>query len=358
MAMNQNAISQKPAHKLTTAMKVSLFNAALLLLFWMLTHVVAERTRLTTILTYAPQLPWLLPTFGLLLFTLWRARKTRNWRVPFFNGAVLLSAVVFVLGFNVPFRSVFTPANATSNTRSAAASAPKLRVMTFNIELGSKGVENIARAIDTQNPDVICLQETLGYGVLPDPIPLLQSRLREWPHMARTNEVTTFSRFPIVSWRRFQMPASSSRAILETVLDVRGTRFTVFNAHIGMEPADANDKAWLDSQPRFLRFGGSTRTRTVQAQVVLDSVRDTKTPFIVCGDFNIPPRGRVYQMLSRELSDSFRVVGWGCGHSFPASSPLLKIDYIWTNPQVRVLDAFVPNVRASDHRPYVADLSF
>ena len=349
---------------MTRAAKVSLLNAALLLLFWALTHVVAERTRPTTILTYAPQLPWLLPTFGLLLLTSWRARKAkiennRKWRLPLFNGAVLLGAIVFAMGFNVPLRSWFSGAQAaTSSTRSSPNSPTKLRVMTFNIELGSKGIDNIERAIRSQNPDVICLQETLGYGVFPDPIPPLETRFPEYPHIARTNEVTTFSRFPIVSWRRFQMPAPSSRALLETVLDVRGQKFTVFNAHIAMNPADAEDKAWLDAQPRILGFGGSTKTRAIQAQVVLDAVRDTQTPFVVCGDFNIPPRGRVYRMLSRELTDSFRVAGWGCGHTFPARLPLLKIDYIWTNSQVRVLDAFVPNVRASDHRPYVADLSF
>ena len=357
--MNQNNIPKKPPCKWSTAAKISVVNAALLLLFWLLTHVIAERTRLTTILTDVPQLPWLLPTFGLLLITLWRARKTKNWRVPLFNGAVLLGAIVFLLGFNVPMDSGFSGAQATtSSTRSSPNSPTKLRVMTFNIELGSKGVENIERAIRAQNPDVICMQETLGYGVLPDPIPLLQSRLREWPHVARTNEVATFSRFPLVSWRRFQMPAPSSRALLKTVLDVRGQKFTVFNAHIAMNPADDDDKKFLDSQPKFLSFGGSTKTRAIQTQVILDAVRDTKTPFIVCGDFNIPPRGRIYKMLARELTDSFRVAGWGCGHSFPAALPLLKIDYIWTNSQVRVLDAFVPNAVASDHRPYVADLGF
>ena len=370
--------------KLSKLGKASLANAAILMTLWLLQRFVAEHTRATTLLTYAPQLPWLLPTFGLLLGAAWRWRKSRNVRLFAFNGAVLIASAIFLAGYNIAPRglishnavshnvmsraeaSTSTSNGATSNgatsngATSSTRSTPRvsLRVMTFNIRYGADGIEEIAGIIRSQKPDVVCLQETLGYTDYPDPIPLLQTRLRDYPFMARTTEVATFSRLPIVSQFSHSMPFPSSRAMLQTDVDVRGQIFTVYNAHIGMEPADDADKAFLQSQPRALQLGGSTRTRQKQVRLILETVRKTTTPFVVCGDFNIPPRGLIYRALSSELTDSFKVAGWGFGHSFHTSAPLLRIDYIWTAPQLRVLNARVLKVRASDHRPYIVDLSF
>lgn len=40
----------------------------------------------------------------------------------------------------------------------------------------------------------------------------------------------------------------------------------------------------------------------------------------------------------------------------PSASPEKKIDYIFVNDRLRVLDCRVPNVMHSDHRPIIADL--
>lgn len=335
-------------------LRLSGWNLALLVALWVFEQFFAERFRPTTILTYAPQHFWLVPTLCLLAACAWKRRA----KLLAFNLFTALLFVVFFLGFNIPFGRWMPQATAASSTR--------LRVMTFNIKGGLNGVDEVAQVVREQKPDVLCLQETMGLttgrpGALqqqPDPIPALQALLPQGWFMARTHEVTTFSRFPIASQRVHPMPFRAGRAILETQVNVRGKTLSVFNAHISMVSLSAAAKRRDNILPRVLRFGGSSATRQAQVDILLAATQQTQTPFVVCGDFNTPPRGIVYRTLTSKMTDSFRAVGWGSGFSFRSDLPLMRIDYIWLNDGVRVLDCHVPNVRASDHRPYVADLEF
>ena len=74
------------------------------------------------------------------------------------------------------------------------------------------------------------------------------------------------------------------------------------------------------------------------------------------GDFNNPPRGRLYQRLAGCFQDAFRAAGWGLGETYPVGTPLLRIDYLFAGQGVGVSRCWVPNVRASDHRPTVAEV--
>ena len=337
--------------------QLSALNFSLLVLLWLFEQFVAENWRHTTIFIYAPQHFFAIPTLFLLVASLCK----RRGKVAIFNALTAVCFAVFFLGWNVPLRSWMPQAQARDISSTRLRS---LRVMTFNIECGAFGTQKIAQAVNAQNPDILCLQKTRGAltrknGALnqaPDPISDLRKQLSPNYYMARAHEVTTFSRFPIVSQEVVLMPLATGRAILQTQLNVRGKMLTVFNAHISMTELTAREKQRDSRMPRVLQFGGSSRTRQAQVDILLKETAKTRTPFLVCGDFNTPPRGKVYRSLARHMTDSFRAAGWGSGFSFRSDWPLMRIDYIWTSSQLRVLDCQIPNVHASDHRPCVADL--
>jgi endonuclease/exonuclease/phosphatase family metal-dependent hydrolase len=302
---------------------------------------------LTSFLTYAPQQFW----FGFSSLLLVTSLQLRDRKALALNCIALLFVIFTFQGFNIPW----------GRTEQSVTQPTRLRVMTFNIEYGAHGIEQIAKVIRQQQPEVLCLQETRGFHTFPDPVPALVRVLnRQNPgwYMVRTHEVTTMSRYPIRSQRVHVMPPPSKRALLETSVNVRGRVFTVFNAHISMEAADRADRARMRALPRLLQLGGSSVMRQKQVNLVLNATKAVGTPFAVCGDFNIPPRGLIYRSLASNLTDSFRAAGWGSGLSFRSDLPLLRIDYIWMSRNVGATNAHVPSVRASDHRPYVADLVF
>src|SRR5438874_4439538 len=97
---------------------------------------------------------------------------------------------VALLGVNLPLRARTTLAD----------EAPRLRLMTFNIEHGAAGAAQVAGAVRRVQPDLLCLQEASAFGAWRDPVPELRRLLPGWS-IARHGELATFSRYPILRQR-------------------------------------------------------------------------------------------------------------------------------------------------------------
>jgi len=317
-------------------------NLAALLLLCLLETFVAERSWLTILLLYLPQ-HWIgVPGAALALWAL--ARKQP--KLLLWNMLGLAFFVFYFLGFNIPLRKGSTPAG------------PRLRVMTYNINYGSRGAAQIIKVVRAARPDVLCLQETRAYQKWPDPVPELQRLLPDW-HMARGSEVTTLSRFPIVAQRTHAMPIKTGRVILETQIAVKKRRFSVFNVHMSTASSGAN---YAESRLRQM-FGlpiyasSTADIRRRQTKILMSVTSKVSGSQIVMGDFNNPPRGLVYRELTGRFHDAFHAAGWGWGYTFRADLPVLRIDYIFLGPGIRASRSFVPAMSASDHRPLVAEIS-
>jgi endonuclease/exonuclease/phosphatase (EEP) superfamily protein YafD len=107
-------------------------------------------------------------------------------------------------------------------------------------------------------------------------------------------------------------------------------------------------------------------------QAVVDLIGENPGPLIAPVDFNATDRNTAYRMIVSELSDSWREVGWGFGHTFPGSNGfgsrfhfmgvplprwLLRIDYVFHSEHWQAESAVVgPWDGVSDHRPVVVTL--
>jgi vancomycin resistance protein VanJ len=159
----------------------------------------------------------------------------------------------------------------------------------------------------------------------------------------------TFSRHPIVSQRVHRLPTKIGAGLLETMVDVRGQRLTVFNVHISIPVAGPSGL-----RPASLRARAAVRAEQLTA---LSRATDAvKSPVIIMGDFNTPPRGRLYRRLTSRFQDVFHSAGPVLGYTYSSTLPVLRIDYIFTSSTVQARRCFVPEVWASDHRPVVAEL--
>ncbi len=75
------------------------------------------------------------------------------------------------------------------------------------------------------------------------------------------------------------------------------------------------------------------------------------TPVLVGGDFNAVPESAVMVSLrDRGLRDLWAECGSGDGHTFPASAPVRRIDYLFALGPVRCTGARVLEGEESDHR--------
>ena len=92
-------------------------------------------------------------------------------------------------------------------------------------------------------------------------------------------------------------------------------------------------------------------------RIAMRAQDNVRTPLLVAGDLNSPPRGLFFGAISRGLDDAWQCGGRGIGSTFPAQFPLLPIDHVLAR-NLTIARAFVPDVRASDHRPLVVDFRF
>lgn len=296
--------------------------AALLLVLHALQALVAERTAPTLLLTYAPQQPFALLAFGPLLFAL--LRRDRAAVLGALAGCALALAL---LGGALP-----------SQTRAVGEA---WGVMTYNVARGQRGPQELARVVRDEAPDVVCLQEV--NGLRPDFLSRLARELPQFTLVA-DREVALLTRFPVRAGRVHELP-DTQRRFLEARLDVRGTPVTVVNVHFTTVLLRGD-------------IPGTAKRREAQARRLTDLARAAPGAFLACGDFNTPPKGRVYGQLRAVLSDAFVQVGSGFGWTFPARMPLLRLDQVWLSPDLRAVRAQVPSALASDHRPLVVDVAF
>lgn len=268
-------------------------------------------------------------------------------------------------------------------TNSPAIPGPALTVMTYNVDIKSFS-ENTALVVQTVrrvNPDILCLQEVSppfagipGAPVYPplqgpDPLMKLQAVLANHPgetgagtlprgsgglYLVRQKELAILSRYPIISHQFRYMPAPVGRAILLATIDVNGTTLNVFNTHLNTALYGESLRRHTTTLNTYLWRTGAVRL--LQANALLEWARSVPGLKLICGDFNTPPRGKVYQKMTHGFRDSFRQAGWGFGYTYNSELPMMRIDYIYVSPEIRVNQALVLNTRASDHLPMTARL--
>lgn len=322
-------------------------SGALLFALYLFENLGAERFGATALLLYLPQHGWGLLPLVLMFLALWR----RDLRLACFNAAALLFWAHFLLGYR-----------AFGRVQSGKTSS-SFRVMTYNIERGVSSIDALEATIRAQKPDIVCLQETQGvdWGHAYAPGALLTARFPGWS-AARGGDVTTLSRFPMSSHRDY--PLRGTRRILETTLQTPLGRVRVLNIHVATSfsaPSRTRRGAKLGKIGRIAQIMADARpsaqARMQQIAPLHHAIARGETgALIMAGDFNSPPRGRFYGAISRGLEDVWERGGRGTGDTFPARFPLLPIDHILVRGLI-VDRAFVPDVRASDHRPLIADFS-
>src|SRR5207248_530754 len=114
-------------------------------------------------------------------------------------------------------------------------------------------------------------------------------------------------------------PIKTGRVILETVLAVNGKRLTVLNVHLSTAATGATLTRRSMPLPAYLRHTAAVRWEQV---TTLLRVAGDRSPLLIAGDFNNPPRGRLYGRLTGRFQDAFSAAGWGLGDTFPSGFPL------------------------------------
>jgi vancomycin resistance protein VanJ len=290
---------------------------------------------------YAPAVPMVLVGIG--------------WRAPALTAAGLASAAAFLGTWGRLF---------TRPTPNPTSVQPDLTVITFNILAWNHQYVATAGAILAEAPDIVAIQELdpLAAVELPrllaDHLP--HRALRPYPS---PSGAAVFSRYPLRGAESFRLDATAGHWSQRMVVEAPSGPLTLLNVHTRIPRL-----CWSQCRgaARLLPTFTADRCRTDVLHLVrlLDEVEG---PLLVMGDFNMTEYSDHYRLVRARLTDAYRAVGRGFGHTFPRLGtfphglpvpwPMLRLDYVWHSAHFRPVSAHLGKSGGSDHRPVVVRLA-
>lgn len=109
-----------------------------------------------------------------------------------------------------------------------------------------------------------------------------------------------------------------------------------------------------------VQFGLRPEVRRTNLDELMTFLRSIDLPSVIGCDLNESIRSPVAAAFASTYQDGFAVAGVGRGDTYPTSDPSTRQDYVFVDPDLRVVAAHVPTGpdvdAASHHRPVVVDL--
>ncbi len=267
----------------------------------------------------------------------------------------------------------------------------QLRVMSWNVEhfdiLEYKTKPEIKMLmldfVRQYQPDIACFQEMVGSEGNPQAInyvPAMQQQMGFtdnaycWnPKMDFDNDhhfgIIIFSRFPIINKQTLSFPPHDYNSVIQYADIVKDAdTFRVFNLHLQSLKFSKSDRKYIDN-PSLKDKNALQESRNIisklkkgfvkrgrQADNIRAEIENSPYPVIVCGDFNDLPNSYAYCTIGKGLVNTFAENGSGLGRTFSGISPTLRIDNIFIDKKLTVVQTGRIAKKLSDHFPIFADL--
>lgn len=315
----------------------------------------------------APKIFPLLSVFTLFmpLFFLANGLFFLYWAIQF-KKRMILSGIVLLVG--ITFFNKFYKFSA----KEFEESDKDFTIMSYNVRLFNvfKWLDRddipdvILEFINTENPDILCIQEfsnsaDIDLKVYPYKFVLMEGK------QIKTGQAI-FSKFPIIEHGNIVFPNSNNNVVYADIKKGKDI-IRVYNMHlqsIKISP-DVNEISEnidvIDQQKSkflFIRISKAFKQQQEQAAIFKEHEKDCKYPIIICGDMNNSAFSYVYRNIKGKLKDSFEEAGVGFGATYKFKYYPARIDYIFADETMEVKQ-FVsfPEFQNSDHYPIMAKLS-
>jgi endonuclease/exonuclease/phosphatase family metal-dependent hydrolase len=262
----------------------------------------------------------------------------------------------------------------------------RFSVMTYNVRLldlyhwsGKKETrQNLIQFIKEKNPSVLCLQEfytgndSVGYDNIGE---ISDSCDYEYHAVCNLNinkrgkwGSVIFSHLPIVEATNHDIDVHGSNMLQQANISLAGDTFSIFNIHLKSNKFSSNETDLVDkkvmptlddevisqSKSIYAKLKKSSINRGLEADLVSNIISKNNYPSILCGDLNDIPSSYVYFKMRGKLHDSFLDKSYGLGATHAGSIPVLRIDYLFFNPQIHLYGFEKFDVTYSDHYPLMA----
>jgi len=239
----------------------------------------------------------------------------------------------------------------------------KISILQWNVWF-KESADNILEELKRFDADIVCLQE-LTKDSLVNPGRDLEAEIASLgyqPAYALTIDRShhqmgngIFSKFSILSERQVYVqheePGSTdfsreNRIYQEVTLDIPHRNLTIGTVHLSYTDTFVETKSKNDEFTKFL-----------------SAIKPNKENFVVTGDFNALPVSSYLSRISKQLQHAgpdFTEATWTTKpfehYDFAADSLDYRLDYVFTTPDVKVVESKVLQTEFSDHLPILVTI--
>jgi endonuclease/exonuclease/phosphatase family metal-dependent hydrolase len=258
----------------------------------------------------------------------------------------------------------------------------RLKIMTCNIDNfahfydkqnGVKNITDLEKFIKTENPDIICLQESfiktteyttrlrkfpclLAYPYILHPVekgivilskiaPIQHGKIAIYEDFKETANGANFADFTVqnkpIRLIVTHLQSNSVRERTEGIVDA---------------PTLRDEETQSTIKDIIRRVRDMSYLRAKQAEGIKAFIKRSPYPVIVAGDFNDTPQSYTYAQISDGLQDAFAKKGFGLGITYGGVIPALRIDYILASSKLNILSHRIYHKPYSDHYPVMAEI--
>lgn len=226
-----------------------------------------------------------------------------------------------------------------------------LKIMSYNIHHGQDAnntdrLKEMAELVTQSGADIVGLQEvdSICYRsgkidqakLLAELTGMHYVYVRHFAFEGGSYGLALLSKYPIANPTNHRLPIAS---------EIPNETRALLTAEVQVSPK----RVWLVGVAHFDYRDSASRIK--QAKQTIEIFQHAPLPGILVGDMNAEPDSEPIAVLSEKFYDTQPANHF----TYPALSPLKKIDYIFIDKKrkIRLLDASVLPVQFSDHRPVV-----
>jgi endonuclease/exonuclease/phosphatase family metal-dependent hydrolase len=288
------------------------------------------------------------------------------------------------LGNIIPYR--FSHAFNKPKTENA------LRVMTWNVaqfnimedKQHPEVKSQMLNIINEYQPDIACFQEMVAedstvtnHGHVDEFLQKLNFANNFYAYNSKEDfwgyahfGIIIFSKYPIINKQTISFYPNDYNSIFQYADIVKGDdTIRVFNIHlqslrfsktnlkyIDKPTVEDENAAIKESKSIISKFKKGFLKREIQANRIRAEMDKSPYPIIVTGDFNDVPNSYAYYTIGNNMKNAFVEKGSGLGRTFSGISPVLRIDNIFVDRRIEVLQFDRVKKKLSDHFPIIADV--
>lgn len=266
-----------------------------------------------------------------------------------------------------------------------------IRVITWNVaqfnvmeDKKNPGVKkDMVDQVNYYQPDIACFQEMVAedsavkdHGHMDEFLEKLKFSNYFYSYNVKEDfwgyahfGIIIFSKYPIINKQTISWYPNDYNSIFQFVDIVKGDdTIRVFNIHLQTlrfskanlkyidQPTVEDQTAIRESKNIIGKFKKGFLKRQLQAERIRVEIEKSPYPVIVSGDFNDVPNSYAYYTIGKGMKNAFVEKGSGLGRTFSGISPVLRIDNIFVDEEMEVLQFNLIKKKLSDHFPIIADV--